>query len=425
MQLLIMTRFLIFVCIFTALAAMFCQPSPVSAQSLALDTVWQGNVIVEDDIVIPAGITLTIKPGATILIISSDSTKTDPEYLSPLTEITVRGTLNIQGTSESPIFFSLKPGGEKERWAGILINGGQVIARYCRIEDAENAFEITAGSLAAENCMLRRNHYGLVAQGKNSLVTLKNCEISKNDYGLFTLRGAQVNQTEVTIIENTKKNLLIRGETAPVPQQLPAIPTRNQEVRRRYGSEALLGETIWQGRIQVNGLLRLPIASRLIILPGSVIEFSRNDTNNDGIGENGIMIQGVLIAKGTPDNPIIFRSAEKNPKPGTWDAINIFNSDGARNLIEYCRIEDAYRGLHFHFANVAVYHSVFTNNFRSIQFQESAVDIRHNTFYANNSAIQARDSEVDFIETTLSAPISSEPLSMRQTTPSPETSNMD
>jgi parallel beta-helix repeat protein len=82
---------------------------------------------------------------------------------------------------------------------------------------------------------------------------------------------------------------------------------------------------------------------------------------------------------------------------GDWDSINLMNSDGVQNLIEYCQIEDAYRGVHFHFSNVMVNRSVFTNNYRGVQFQESLVEIINNRFYGNKSAVQGRDSEIQFL----------------------------
>ena len=65
---------------------------------------------------------------------------------------------------------------------------------------------------------------------------------------------------------------------------------------------------------------------------------------------------------------------------GDWDSINIMNSDKAQNLIEFCQIEDAYRGLHFHFSHVTVADSIIRNNYRGIQFQESVVEITEHLF---------------------------------------------
>ena len=73
----------------------------------------------------------------------------------------------------------------------------------------------------------------------------------------------------------------------------------------------LSGETIWRDTVAVNGIVRVPEGSRLVILPGTIVEFGERDTNGDGIGENGLLIQGVIIAKGTPKAPIVFRSTGK------------------------------------------------------------------------------------------------------------------
>jgi hypothetical protein len=180
------------------------------------------------------------------------------------------------------------------------------------------------------------------------------------------------------------------------PDLMREFKIQDKEISKEYGDEVLTGDTVWRGRIVINGLLRVPEKSRLIIAPGTVVEFKKKDANGDGIGENGILMQGVLIAKGTSDGPIIFRSAERQKRTGDWDAINIMNSDGAQNLMEFCQVEDAYRGLHFHFSNVIVNESVLRNNYIGIQFQESAVEIRGSYIYGNKNGIKGRDSEVNF-----------------------------
>ena len=142
-------------------------------------------------------------------------------------------------------------------------------------------------------------------------------------------------------------------------------------------------------------MVRVPTGSRLVVLPGTVVEFAPRDTNGDGIGESGILVQGTIVAKGTPASPITFR-ADARGRRGGWDAVNIMNSSGAWNLVEHCRLEDAYRGLHFHFSRVAVTNSHFVNCYRGIQFQEATVLIRDNRFSGNKSAVQGRDSQVEF-----------------------------
>ncbi len=369
-------------------------PLTVWGTVITSDTVWEGEVLVSEDILIPAGVTLTIKPGSIIRVVPSESTKTDPEYMSPLTEITVRGILKAEGNEDTPIVFISTKGDESSNWAGLIIDGGTVHLTSCRIQNAETGIYIIKGVLDIKDSVIRGNRYGLVAQGEGTKVEIKETLIQDNDYGIFTLGSAKVDSNNCIVKNNKKKDFFAQNGRAYGSYPVKDYDINNKNISMQYGDEVLLRDTIWQGRIEINGIIRIPEGSRLIVMPGSIIEFKRKDTNGDGIGENGILIQGIFIAKGTKENPIIFRSAEKNRRMGDWDSINIMNSDGALNLIEYCQIEDAYRGLHFHFSNVAVRESIFKNNYRGIQFQESAAEIRGNYLYANKSGIQARDSEI-------------------------------
>lgn len=367
-------------------------PSFAFAGVITTDTIWEGEVKVAEDILIPEGITLTIKPGTTITVVSAESTKTDPEYVSPLTEITIRGTLRAEGTEKAPVEFfgeEKKPG----LWAGIIIDNGTATMRECRVKNAETGIHVLNGRLLLEGSVLQENRYGIVAHGVKAAVTIKNSQITDNDYGVFTFQGAPIVTSSSLVKGNRKKDTY----SAAIKEYSPDIKLDTKEdvsVSRRYKDDVLLGDTVWQGKIEIGGTIRVPEGSRLVIMPGTIVEFWKKDTNSDGIGENGLLVQGRLIAKGTMDHPIIFRSAEKQKRMGDWDAINIMNSSGTQNLIEYCRIEDAYRGLHFHFSNVAVHKSVLTNNYRGIQFQESLVEIRGNYLFGNKSGIQGRDSDI-------------------------------
>lgn len=367
--------------------------SPAQAAVLTTDTVWHGNVVVSEDILVPSGITLTILAGTRITVQAAENTKTDPEYLSPLTEITVRGVLHIQGSKQAPVEFSSSDG-KIGGWAGILIDNGNADISNCRISNADTAVYQTGGILRLMTSTLTGNRYGLVVQGATSSAKLDGSRITDNDYGLLTYAGAAVIRQDTLVSGNGKRDLYERPAVSALAMH--EYPYKELPVAREYGDETLTGETVWQGRILVNGLIRVPEGGRLVILPGTVVEFRKKDTNGDGIGENGLFIQGRLIAKGTREAPIFFRSAEKNPKMGDWDAINIMNSDGSQNLIEFCQIEDAYRGAHFHFSNLSITNTVFRNNYRGIQFQESAVDIRNSWLYNNKSGVQGRDSTIVF-----------------------------
>jgi parallel beta-helix repeat protein len=366
-------------------------PSTASSYTLKADTTWSGEVNLTEDILVPEGVVLTILPGTKIVVTPAGSTKTDPEYLSSMTEITIRGVLRSEGTEDSPIaFFSSENAGA---WAGIFVDGGTAYLSSCIIRDADTGVYLLTGNLHIKNSIFKQNHYGIVSQGKDSVLHIGSSRIEENDYGILEFNGAKVRLENTVIKGNRKKD----RHSFTVKQKVffrKEFKAQKKGPLKIYRDEVLMGDTVWQGRIEIAGIVRVPENSRLIILPGTVVEFRKKDSDGNGIGENGLMIQGVIIAKGTADDPILFRSAERLRRMGDWDSINIMNSDGVRNLIEYCQIEDAYRGLHFHFSNVELRNSVLRNNYRGMQFQESAVTIKGVHINGNKSGLQARDSDL-------------------------------
>lgn len=386
---------------FAILAIIYSFPAVSISEVLVEDTVWEGDVLVDDDVLIPEGVTLTVQEGTSVRVSPASTTRTDPQYMSSLTEITVRGRLVVEGTSLKPVTFQLNPGGEGgDAWAGIIIDDGTAQIHSSTIQDAESGIWIIGGSVQVKGSTLTSNRYGLVAQRESVRVNITETLIQNNEYGLLALNGAAVQKINSTVSNNRKKDFHSLP-AADLDFDLKHYEASPEEKAEELTDEVLLGTTIWQGRIRITGQVRVPVDSRLIILPGTIIEFAKKDTNGDGIGESGLMLQGVLIAKGTAREPILFRSAEAVKSKGDWDAVNIINSDGVRNLIEYCQLEDAYRGLHFHFSNVIIQQSIFRNNYRGVQFQESTVELRRNQFYQNISAVQARDSEIVFTDNQL------------------------
>ncbi|OHB29444.1 MAG: hypothetical protein A2X84_01235 [Desulfuromonadaceae bacterium GWC2_58_13] len=159
------------------------------------------------------------------------------------------------------------------------------------------------------------------------------------------------------------------------------------------GEQSLWQDTVWNDRVLVDGILTIPAGVTLEIRPGTEVRFTRRDTNGDGIGENEIFIQGALRVFGTAELPVRFTSAEADPVPGDWGAINMMASE-EENLLEHCLVEYGYRGFHAHFANASLKNSIFTRNQRGLQFQESTVVIDGCLIENNFNGMQFRNSKV-------------------------------
>lgn len=170
-------------------------------------------------------------------------------------------------------------------------------------------------------------------------------------------------------------------------------PVASQADTEYRGEQSLWQDAVWSGRVLVDGILTIPAGVTLEIRPGTEVRFTHRDTNGDGVGENEMFIQGVLKAFGTADQPVRFTSAEADPSPGDWGAINMMASE-EENLLEHCMVEYGYRGFHAHFASASLKDSVFTRNLRGMQFQESTVFMDRCRVENNFNGMQFRNSEV-------------------------------
>ncbi len=90
-------------------------------------TVWSGELVLDEEYVVPAGYVLKIQPGTTI--------RTQKGWRA---KITVRGTLIAVGTKEEPIrFLTTKP----SYWGGVTFAGGESGGKleHCLVQNARRA----------------------------------------------------------------------------------------------------------------------------------------------------------------------------------------------------------------------------------------------------------------------------------------------
>jgi len=160
------------------------------------------------------------------------------------------------------------------------------------------------------------------------------------------------------------------------------------------GEQTLWQDTVWSGEVLIDGVVTVAPMVTLEIRPGATVRFTRFDSNGDGIGEHELFAQGLLLARGTAAEPIRFTSAQPQPQPGDWGAINIMISEEPASVLEHVVVEYGYRGFHAHFSAAELRHSAFRHNLRGVQFQESTVAMHDCRIEDNLNGIQFRDSKV-------------------------------
>ena len=178
----------------------------------------------------------------------------------------------------------------------------------------------------------------------------------------------------------------------------------------------ILTDTVWSGRIVIDGSVKVVKGATLTIAPGADIAFVRRDADADGLGDGVLVVEGRLLAVGTRRQPIRIRSAAENPAPGDWLEIRVDFSQEVH--LRYCEIRDSAYTLHAHFtrgvvedcwihrnidgcrlgqASFVFRHNLIEHNSgKGINFRNSRVEAHHNILRHNGSGIFLFESDRDF-----------------------------
>jgi len=152
------------------------------------ETTWSGEILVRGDVLVPAGSTLIVEPGTVVTVRPTESTRIAPDYLSPRTEILVRGRLLVQGTADRPVRFQTeKEGG----WAGIeLDRAWRSAVKGARIIGAETGVLCLGCSPRIAGNRIAGGRYGIIVQAGGAPKILDN-EIADGEGGVFCWSGAR------------------------------------------------------------------------------------------------------------------------------------------------------------------------------------------------------------------------------------------
>ncbi|UFS70315.1 right-handed parallel beta-helix repeat-containing protein [Geomonas sp. RF6] len=182
----------------------------------------------------------------------------------------------------------------------------------------------------------------------------------------------------------------------------------------QVGKETLTKDTVWSGEVEVTGDVYVPPGVTLTVAPGTIVKFNRIDAQSDRnlfggkvpyYAQAELIVRGKLVARGTAEKMIVFTSAEKEPQPADWGALNFLGSSG--NVLDYCRVLYAYNGIHSHGAQVEVQHSELAKNAVAISIrkedevqgvpwwgQESDLTVKGSSIHDNKGGINFRASRV-------------------------------
>lgn len=149
---------------------------------------------------------------------------------------------------------------------------------------------------------------------------------------------------------------------------------------------SLTGEVRWQGTVVVDRIVVVRQGAHLIVEPGTRVLFRRIDWDGDGIGDAEITVEGRLTARGTPEAPILFASAEASPRPSDWKYLLVNFAEGAE--LSYARVSDAYSGIQVHYSPATVSRCEFTGNVDGVRFSTARIRVEECWVHGNVNGLR-------------------------------------
>ena len=183
-------------CFLNPVAGKSLEEAVKTSGTLSEDTIWKGVVRLGGDLVVPAGVTLTIQPGTQVEMVPDQSNldvdvirEMDGEEINLANEgkvdLVVEGTLKSLGTRFQPVVIGTK--GERIiGWGSLILTGAQQETQIRRTEIRYASVGITTLDTAApviEKSKIRLNAFGLEAY-QDSAPKIRHSRITGNSVGL-------------------------------------------------------------------------------------------------------------------------------------------------------------------------------------------------------------------------------------------------
>ncbi|MFC1855814.1 PQQ-binding-like beta-propeller repeat protein, partial [Thermodesulfobacteriota bacterium] len=162
----------------------------------------------------------------------------------------------------------------------------------------------------------------------------------------------------------------------------------------KHITKVISKDTIWEGKVTVDGVYKIAKGVKLTIKPGTTVEFTYHDYDKDGLGDSGLFVEGEIIATGSYKKPILFTSVKDHKESGSWGMILVNFSNQV--IFDYCKFEYSTYTLHIHFSTGSITNSLFTKNEDGTRIGRSQFTIYNNVFKGNQvKGVNFTDSQND------------------------------
>lgn len=148
---------------------------------------------------IPESVILTIPEGATL-------------YFSGNGKLNVNGSLDVQGTSASPVVLTNQG---KNKWAGVNINNTStgVSLNYVKIENALTAINVIGSDISVRNSLIKNNNTGIKITGANG--NISGSVIQKNSTGIRLINASPIIQNN-KVMDNVTFGISLYKKSSPL-----------------------------------------------------------------------------------------------------------------------------------------------------------------------------------------------------------------
>ena len=257
------------------------------ADTIKTNTTWSDSIFVGGDIVVPAGVTLTIMPGTKVIVDTTDETPTGGTFDNKI-EIQVNGTLIAKGFPNAVIGFrSFKANPTFSEWKGIVVfQGGEVNLEYCEIRDASTAVDASASNNVTVQHSIIHNCIIGVNNTLSKVTVAFNRFHHINNAGIFSLHAENpplVDFSRSVIYGNVFYNMRDGFGRAIAEETFPVVGIPLDKENRSM----VINNTMYNVKVGFEAI------STMVIMRNNIIE------NSSVIGSRGIHINDVtMLQKG-------------------------------------------------------------------------------------------------------------------------------